>query len=150
MGNSSKRRNTNLDKHDQLESTLNNLVRLLEDGSTPTAELIAQMQTACAVAKELKAAYVGKLSPQVLNERCPQRALALAQRVFDIPELLEMIISKMSIQEIIVAQRVNKQFRDAVNSSVVLQRHLALRAESNSGYLQVPPANVLHGLFTWI
>jgi len=67
------------------------------------------------------------LSSTYYNEQCPPHARDIAQKVFDIPEILERILLKLDAAKALKAQRVNRQFFDAIEKSVNLQRALSLR-----------------------
>lgn len=69
---------------------------------------------------------VRDVSPERFTQYCPPHATGLAQNVFDIPELLEEMLEYLDIDDSLTAQMVNRQFRDAVNSSIRLQRRLSL------------------------
>lgn len=50
-----------------------------------------------------------------------------AATVFAVPELLENILLKLSPRDLLFAQRVDKTFRDQINSSIHIQRKLFLK-----------------------
>lgn len=66
----------------------------------------------------------------------PSRSLA---RVFDIPELLHMIVSYLPISNRQKTRRVNRKFRDAVENSVALQQTLFQCPRKG---LRTPPGQV--------
>lgn len=72
------------------------------------------------------------------TEYCPPSATSLAQKVFDIPELFELILLKLEKADLLTAQCVNRQFRKVIGtSSVRLQRRLSL-VPHPSPYLWLP------------
>lgn len=77
------------------------------------------------------------IDAEIYAESCPPGAIGLAQRVFNIPELLEEILSYLTMGELLAAQYINRQFRDAVNASTRLQRKLSLLPHS-SPYFYAP------------
>lgn len=74
----------------------------------------------------VNACLVDGISPQEFATYCPPHAKGLAQKVFDIPELLEMILEHLNAITLLGAQEVNRQFHDAVNASTKLQKKLWL------------------------
>lgn len=46
------------------------------------------------------------------------------REVFAIPELLETILLELPAKDLLLAQRVNTTFRDAINNSIKIQRAL--------------------------
>lgn len=65
---------------------------------------------------------------------CPPHASKLAQTVFDVPELLEMFLACLTMDELLAAQLINRQFRDALDSSIKLQRKLSLLPHSSPDF----------------
>ena len=53
-------------------------------------------------------------------------------RIFAIPELLENILLHLPERDLLLAQRVNRSFRDVITASVHLQRKLFLTADMKS------------------
>lgn len=53
-------------------------------------------------------------------------------RIFAIPELLENILLQLREGDLLLAQRVNKCFRNIITASIHLQRKLLLTADSES------------------
>ena len=60
--------------------------------------------------------------------------MATASRVFAIPELLENILLHLPECDLLLAQRVNKSFRDVNTASLHLQRKLFFTADVKSEY----------------
>ncbi|KAF2773420.1 hypothetical protein EJ03DRAFT_323920 [Teratosphaeria nubilosa] len=60
----------------------------------------------------------------------------MAARVFDVPELLEMILLKLGPRDVLVAMCVCRRFRDVVDRSVKLQRHIFLACDSDLSKVQ--------------
>lgn len=60
------------------------------------------------------------------------RVMTTESRTFAIPELLENILFHLPERDLLLAQRVNRSFRDVLNASVHLQRKLFLTADIES------------------
>lgn len=71
-----------------------------------------------------------------LTKGNPSRSLA---RVFDIPELLHIIVSYLPLSILNNTRRVNRKFRDAVENSVALQQILF---QCPRKWLLTPPGQV--------
>ena len=59
---------------------------------------------------------------------------AKAQEVFDIPELLEMILLQLHPRWVLAAQQVNKSFDALIITSSKIQEHLGLRPHHASAF----------------
>jgi hypothetical protein len=79
------------------------------------------------------------------NEYIPENETRAAQRVFDVPELLEMVLEYTSICDILNFQQVCRSARDAIDGSPRLQRVLNLRAEPEGSHFQTPYCCFTHG-----
>ena len=64
-------------------------------------------------------------------EYCPPHAMHVAQKVFDVPELLENILAYLHPRELLQISSINRQFKDAVQSSTRLQRQLSMLPQSS-------------------
>ena len=60
------------------------------------------------------------------------RVMTTEPRIFAIPELLERILLHFPERDLLLAQRVNRCFRDIITASVQLQRKLFLTADIES------------------
>lgn len=67
------------------------------------------------------------------NERVNMTMVAAAQAVFNTAELLEAILLELPPLDILVYQRVSKDWRNGVQKSVVVQRALFLAPEEVQG-----------------
>ncbi|KAK5126924.1 hypothetical protein LTR85_008282 [Meristemomyces frigidus] len=96
--------------------------------STPHEEPVAtqMLESANAASDRLETFFRSIATPLWYNEQCPSHAEDLAQRVFDIPELLESILIELRWNELLGSMLVNRQFRDAVLASKRLKRRLSL------------------------
>lgn len=72
-------------------------------------------------------------------------AARLAQRVFDIPEILEHILHFLTLYDAFRAQQVNKQFFTSIQRSTKIQRGLGFQADPGP-FLRLPPDLRLIGL----
>ena len=66
-------------------------------------------------------------------------------RVFAIPELLEHILTRLPVRDLLIDQRVNKTFHAVTKSSPHLQRKLffAAGARQNGDWITIPEWNPL-------
>ncbi|KAK5126932.1 hypothetical protein LTR85_008290 [Meristemomyces frigidus] len=73
------------------------------------------------------------LSPAFYNERIPDRSNSTppAQGVFEVVELLELILGYLTIRDIMSFQQINRSAYDTIESSPRLRDMLSLRAESS-------------------
>ncbi|OQO13994.1 hypothetical protein B0A48_00869 [Cryoendolithus antarcticus] len=67
--------------------------------------------------------------------------LRAAPEVFTLPELLEMILTKSEMRDILLWQRVDKTFQSTITRSQALQEKLFLRSVEDAG--QAPVRNYL-------
>lgn len=138
-----------LSHHANLTHALKKLSRLARSGQPiPSETLTEALKPAVASAAGIDRRLRKRIRPAIYNERCPPQARHLAQKVFDIPELLEMIILSLRFKDKLKVQRLNKQWHAAVNNSINVQRSLSLRPDTSSGFFRAPFADpgVLRGL----
>ncbi|KAK5744743.1 hypothetical protein LTR17_001819 [Elasticomyces elasticus] len=90
------------------------------------------------------------LDPIFYNEKqpldiCPSGSTSAAQKVFDLPELLEEVLGYLSLVDILHVHQVNQSARASIDGSPRLQSKLSLRAANTDSHLQFPfaPANVV-------
>lgn len=84
---------------------------------------------------------------EIYTEQCPAHAKGLAQQVFNVPELLETILVNLTMEELLAAQFINRQFRDAVNGSTRLQRKLSLLPHSSEDFYAPFVENEVPGFY---
>ncbi|KAI5369866.1 Putative F-box domain-containing protein [Septoria linicola] len=131
-----------LDHQANLDAALKRLSNLADSSaSVSSAILRAVLKQAQSSAAGLDGHLRNTGRPSLYAERCPDGARELAQRVFDVPELLELILSKLPVLELLKSYRVNRQWHSAIESSANLQRQLSLRPDTVDGYFQ----NVFQG-----
>lgn len=112
--------------HRNATKSLNDLLRRLEQAHIGHLEVIRSVLPARdsldAMAENIRsmASFVAS------QDICSHTGGVLAQKVFDIPELLEMIFEQLSLSDLLAVQKVNRQCRDAVDGSLRLQRRLGL------------------------
>jgi len=112
--------------HRETTAIICRLIAQLQAGTVDTVGLLGGLKSAERSLAAMITPLGTMIEDTVYQEYCPPHALGLAQRVFDIPELLEMILDRLSIRGILLVQIVNRQFRDAVKTSTVMQRELYL------------------------
>ena len=78
--------------------------------------------------------------PEAFVHQCPPHALDIAQTAFDVPEMLEMILSHLGISDLLTSRLVNSQFQSAIDGSPSLQRRMML-LPSDSSDLYAPFAH---------
>ncbi|KXT14611.1 hypothetical protein AC579_3668 [Pseudocercospora musae] len=96
------------------------------------AECAARIASASAGLSRFWAKMVGT---HLFNER--RASAGAARRVFDVPELLERILTFLGRRELLIVQRVNKTMFAAIENSVILARKLHLLPNA-SGHLETP------------
>lgn len=82
---------------------------------------------------------------QLYNEQRPPNAKDVAQKVFEIPEILEMILMKLEPVSLLVVMQTNPLFRDSVLASVKLQRRLSLLPDNDCHFDTLPAGHVMPG-----
>jgi hypothetical protein len=80
------------------------------------------------------------LVPNFYNERKPEDCTT-AQKTFEIPELLEMILAPLSFVDILNSQQTSKTNYATIQESPRLQRHLGVRAEGPDSEIRTPFAS---------
>ena len=78
--------------------------------------------------------------PDFYNERRTGDSTT-AIRVFDIPELLELILENLDVLDLLSFYRCNRSIRDAIDASSKLQQQLSLRAAPADSRLRLPLRN---------
>lgn len=78
---------------------------------------------------------VKRISPSIHNE-VKQPDSDIARKVFNIPEMLDMILSKLDIPDILKMTQVSHALKDAIGSSTKLQVQLGLRAGPEDAHLR--------------
>lgn len=120
-----------LAQQQQLGTLLSELHTAAAKGDVDSALVTSSVEAICGSLPGLLEHIPRKHRNLIVPEHCPEHAKAVTQRVFDIPELLEMILTHLTIQQLLRVQSVNRQFRDAVGTSTKLQRQLCLLPNSS-------------------
>ena len=82
---------------------------------------------------------LNRISAHALDRyQCPQRVSELAQKVFDIPILFDLVFEKLSPEDLLTAMQVNRQFRDAIAFSPTLRRQMLLDKPLHSRFIFPP------------
>lgn len=85
-----------------LDAALNQIDQIAKSGASITREALqVPLDQARAAAAGLDTHLRCTGRPSLYAERCPDGARGLAQRVFDVPELLELILSKLPLLELL-------------------------------------------------
>ncbi|PPJ49672.1 hypothetical protein CBER1_02184 [Cercospora berteroae] len=125
------------DNHDKIEASLSKLRLELVDSGTISLEalsLLDQIQNASARTQKLSH-DLSELVPLPL--RCSEKSAQLAERLSNIPELLEEILTHLKLDEILVAMRVKKSWLNTIQGSNKLLRWLGL-ASPIDGFFDCP------------
>lgn len=125
------------EKH-TLEHTLGQLLEKIKQREGADSDLLHDVETANQSFSKMDNYIQNSTETRILcHEYCPPHAQGLAKKVFDVPELLEEILTHLDVKDILGAQCVNWQFRNAVDSSTRLQRQLTF-LPSKSGFVSSP------------
>ncbi|KAK4957176.1 hypothetical protein LTR10_005134 [Elasticomyces elasticus] len=93
----------------------------------------------------LDAFFSDFLSPVFYNEKQPLHAMgdtSAAQKVFDLPELLELVLEYVEEVDILRFHQVNRSARASIDGSPRLQSRLSLRIDSTDKPRRYPFGNV--------
>ena len=130
-----------LSHHRELERALTSIL-----GKIPTDECRSDVKDALQVAQSHISGlekYLGHMIPtHIYNERRPDDSTA-AQRTFDVPELLEMILDYLPVPAMLNFYQVNRTIRNAIDGSPKLQTKLCLRAAPSESHLYTPFSNLI-------
>ena len=85
-------------------------------------ELLAKLTTVQETLSVMDSHLHTLVPPEVFQHYCPPHATGTAQKVFDIPELLEMILSNLQVHDLTRVPLVNRQFKATIDSSAQLQK----------------------------
>ncbi|KAK3696626.1 hypothetical protein LTR37_017879 [Vermiconidia calcicola] len=113
-----------------LEANVDSLITGLEQGYKDSYDLgyfKSRLLSAKADAQGLGAYFGGFLEPLYYNER-RNESLTIATKVFDVPEILELVLGNLDVEEIFIASETCSTFRDTIAASSKLQTLLHLRA----------------------
>jgi hypothetical protein len=83
------------------------------------------------------------------EQRLTESAARVRQRVFDIPEMLERILSFLSLRDLLNVQQVNRQFFDSISASPKLKRQMCLLPDYNHHGIDLPFQCHIRGVYFW-
>lgn len=119
------------DHYQRLSSRLGALRQLSSTDRTLGDDLLTQLvEDAEGVGKYL----AHSLGVNFLKGQPNEASAAKAQQVFDIPELLEMILLKLPPSSIFAAQQACQTFSALITSSPKIQHHLGLKADLQANF----------------
>ena len=122
-----------------LEQEIADTLKKVESGEYSSAELKSSLLSVQSHVTGLGGHFSRQLrtNPEFYNERKPEGS-TIACRVFDIPELLEMILEHLTIPDLLKFYQCSTSIRDSIESSSKLQSQLSLRPVSSNSYLHLP------------
>ncbi|KAK3686473.1 hypothetical protein LTR37_019792 [Vermiconidia calcicola] len=109
------------------EANIDSLITGLVQGSHDLGYLKSRLLSAKADVQGLGAYFSGFLEPLYYNERRNESS-TIAMKVFQIPEILELVLANLDVEEILLASETCPVFRDTIAASSKLQTLLQLRA----------------------
>ncbi|KAK5712360.1 hypothetical protein LTR15_011940 [Elasticomyces elasticus] len=113
-----------------------------ERANGDVANIMADMET---FVQGLDAFFSDFLSPVFYNEKQPLLAMddtSAAQKVFDLPELLELVLQYVEEVDVLRFHQVNRSARASIDGSPRLQSRLSLRIDSTDKPRRYPFGNV--------
>ncbi|KAK5691510.1 hypothetical protein LTR97_011503 [Elasticomyces elasticus] len=113
-----------------------------ERANGDVANIMADMET---FVQGLDALFSDFLSPVFYNEKQPLLAMddtSAAQKVFDLPELLELVLEYVEEVDVLRFHQVNRSARASIDGSPRLQSRLSLRIDSTDKPRRYPFGNV--------
>lgn len=120
-----------------LQDGISAALKKLSHGQSSPVHTISSLQSALHEVDGLGSFFSLYLDPQYYNERRSDDCTA-AQRTFDVPELLEMILDAAEIPDILSMYSVNRSIRDSIECSSRMQTKLCLRAAPAHSHLETP------------
>ncbi|KXT02553.1 hypothetical protein AC578_10667 [Pseudocercospora eumusae] len=125
-----------LDFQNQLDEASQKLTSICSSDVAGQNEEVAQCAARIASARAGLSQFWAKMvGTHLFNER---RATAgAARRVFDVPELLERILTFLGRRELLIVQQVDRTMFAAIENSIILARKLHL-VPNASGHLETP------------
>lgn len=125
-----------------LQQSIGELLHQVNPGfSQRRTALSDKLQHAATDLSGLEQYFSKFVKPIFYNERASTEGdvcLPAVRKVFDLPELVEMIMQYLSIEDILNFQRVDRIARDIINNSPHLQRSLSLRPDPQDGPIRLP------------
>lgn len=130
----------------ELEKQMSNALNQLNSGSL--TDLKATLLSAQSNVGELSQYFSHKFRQHshFYNERRAEDSTT-ACKVFDIPELLEMVLQYLDVTDVLSIYQCSRNIRDSIDGSSQLQQQLSLRAAPVNSHLHFPLRNLTHDLF---
>lgn len=134
-----------------LEDTIATALKQVESGEYDTTALKTVLQSAQHHVNELGGFFSERLKkhPELYNERKPEGS-SIAAQVFDIPELLEMILGHLPVSDLLKFYQCSRSIRDSIEASSKLQNQLSLRPAPAGSHLKLPLSDLAYVGFTSI
>lgn len=101
-----------------------------EDGEVSNDELLSALKEAHASLCHMGEDLSDRLPPSYYNSLSPPGGAYNAMKLFGIQEMLEQVMSYLSIGELLCFEQVNKELRDAIRASSALGRQFFLQQPS--------------------
>ena len=133
-----------------LEQSLSRITDALASGAFADSKILTgAAQDAQRQVFSLKASFSRLLEPTLYTSILYDTSACPAQRVFDVPELLEMILLYLPIPDVLSFEQINRTARSTVNASPAIQDHLSLRAAADKEYVRLPFNDLLSTSSAW-
>ena len=123
-----------LSHEQEIELNLAGLLRDVEDGRLGQSELKAAILATQYHVQGVKTYLSQTIEPRLYNESRSTTS-TIAKKVFDIAELLELILDHLTIPDILKMSAVDRDIRNAIKGSKKMQTKLALRPASADSYM---------------
>jgi hypothetical protein len=123
----------------ELEQQISGALKQLESGQCNPQELKSALMSAQGNLHALHSSFgdIFGHHSDFYNERRAEDSTT-AVRVFDIPELLEMILDNLDVLDLLSFYQCSRSIRDAIDASSKLQQRLSLRAAPADSHLRLP------------
>ncbi|KAK5126934.1 hypothetical protein LTR85_008292 [Meristemomyces frigidus] len=125
----------------KLEASITAMTKIIQSSTDTPTSLREGIDEAQRDIQGLKSFFSDFLSPTLHNEVVAPQDDAVAHRVFDVPELLELILLELPIADIMSFQQVDRNARDAIEASPALRRALSLQRDAAGSPLRMPFSN---------
>ncbi|KAK4545779.1 hypothetical protein LTR36_002733 [Oleoguttula mirabilis] len=135
-------------RHQQeLHTSLTALLLRREGSGLVQSDTVKAVQGARRDLDGLSSFFSTFLNPVFYNERILESSdgESTAQKVFAIAELLELILGRLTIRDIISFYQVSRAVYIAIEGSPRLQRVLSLRADAHDSHFRTPFGDYSHG-----
>ena len=138
-------RRIGLAQHKHLSVTVANLTNRLRAGDIDQRDLETGLQAAQCHIAGLDAFFSATLSPVYYNEYRQENS-TIAQRVLDIPELLEILLEHLDVATIMTVYETRRGILDIIEASSKVQDMLSLQVTSSQdGTIRYPFNECLRG-----